>query len=678
MTNPSPSDRELIAAASQGKVAAFATLIGRYRDVRTRFAMRMLGDYDAADEALQAAFVRAFQSLSRYREAESFEGWLFRIVINECRARALRQAVRSRRNTGEVDAIADWRAAVEGPENGADVQRALDQIDPINREAFILQYIEELPYAEISTLTGASVVTIERQVDRACSRLRELLPNWKPQTPQRGSIPGLDASLSDVGPSFPVRASMPLRRAEVLNESFEDRLMPKLLRAVEAPADEAGIRATDPKPFASIPADSRSSLAPRPRTLADTQPPMAASSLSAEPKEKPMPMTPPPSPILMPEPSLFPKGLKLPRLPQLSRLAQVGIAVAAAALAFGAGYAFRGPGKARRAPVAAPAKVKAAAPRIVRRTDTVRVVRSDTLVLARFVFADAAAKSVAVVGDFNRWDAGATLLTRVGGGSWARTLRLTPGRHEYAFIVDGKRWVTDRFAPASHDAFDVQSSVLAGTSSADAEGQGTTSSRIKKLLPQASAQRVLASIVSARERGLPAAALESRALKFAAKGVKASDIEDAIVADAEAMGKAQQLLVSAGRKEPSADEIDDAAQLLGEGADSASIAALAKFAAAGRSIGVPLRVSAELAATTSSPKETLARVEDRVRSGATDAELEQMLTEPASSKRVAASSREKGKDPHLAKAKSGTSVKQAGTPATTQSSTTKKKKAADK
>jgi DNA-directed RNA polymerase specialized sigma24 family protein len=42
-------DRELIAAASQGQVGPFSTLVSRYRDVRTRFAMRMLGDYDAAD-----------------------------------------------------------------------------------------------------------------------------------------------------------------------------------------------------------------------------------------------------------------------------------------------------------------------------------------------------------------------------------------------------------------------------------------------------------------------------------------------------------------------------------------------------------------------------------------------------------------------------------------------------
>src|SRR5690349_8153745 len=91
------SDRELIAAAAKGQVGAFATLVGRYRDVRTRFAIRMLGSYEAADEALQAAFARAFRTIVRFKEPETFADWLFRIVINECRARALRRAVRERR-----------------------------------------------------------------------------------------------------------------------------------------------------------------------------------------------------------------------------------------------------------------------------------------------------------------------------------------------------------------------------------------------------------------------------------------------------------------------------------------------------------------------------------------------------------------------------------------------------
>ena len=639
------TDRDLIAAASKGQVAAFVSLIDRYRDVRTRFAMRMLGDYDAADEALQTAFVRAFQTIGRFKDGGRFEEWLFRIIINECRTRALRRTVQSRRKSGEVDALADWRAAVAGNDDAADVQRALDQIDPINREAFLLQYVEELPYPKIAALTGVSVITLERQVDRACARLRELLPDWQGKT--TGSIPRVEHGLETIGPSFAVRVAEPLRRPEVLNDSFEDRLMAKLLRAASSPAD-------------TTPAVAQASV---------------PSAATTKPSEHPM-NTPPPSPATMPEPKLFAGGFKLPRfkLPRFTREVELALAVCLTGIvAFGVGYALRGRKDARRI-AAAPTKAKNVAPRIVRRTDTVRVERGDSIMIARFVYADPSAKSVALIGDFNRWDPSATPLTRLAAGTWGRTLRLTAGRHEYAYLVDGKHWVTDGTSRASHDAFDVASSVLTASSATNPPADGGSASvRLKEALPRASAQRVLAAIASARSRGLPATMLENRALKFAAKHVKPADIEDAILADAEAMGKAHQLLVAAGRRDPSAEEIDATAQLLGEGADSTSIASLASFAGAGRSVGVPLRVGAELVATSTSPHETLARVEDKVRSGATDAQLEQLLDAPP--QKVAAASM-KTKATTVAKKSTATSVHQAGTTAKAPASSTTKKKTA--
>lgn len=626
------SDRELIAAASQGQVGPFSTLVSRYRDVRTRFAMRMLGDYDAADEALQTSFVRAFQSISRCKDPEEFEGWLFRIVINECRARALRQAVRNRGTPSQVDAIADWRAAVEGSDNGADVQRALEQIDPINREAFILQYIEELTYPQIASLTGASVITLERQVDRAVSRLRELLPSRRDENTT--SVAGLAGAMGSVGPSFAVRVATPLRRPEVLNDSFDDRLMTKLLRATQAPMENGVV--------AEAPATPRL---------------MTAGAAAESPL-----MSAPQSPATMAEPTLFPRSFSLPSLTNMRR---IGVALGLSAVAFGAGYALRGHSDAKRI-AATPSKAKPVT-KVVRRTDTVRVVRGDTIVLARFALSEPEAKSVSLIGDFNHWDPAVTPLLRGANGSWSRTLRLSTGRYEYAFLVDGKHWVTDRLAPSNHDAFDVQSSVYEAGRDASKTEEGSASARLKKLLPRATAERVLASISAARSKGLPASALENRALKYAAKDVKPKDIDDAIAADAEAMAKARQIFTAAGWRDPSAQEIDVAAQLLGEGADSASIGALAQFAAAGRPIDVPLHVSAELAAASSSPNETLARVEDRVRSGASDAQLEQMLNEPVK----AVASKTKGKATQVAKHSSSANVHQAGTPA--KKSSTKKK-----
>jgi hypothetical protein len=70
--------------------------------------------------------------------------------------------------------------------------------------------------------------------------------------------------------------------------------------------------------------------------------------------------------------------------------------------------------------------------------------------LVRFTLRAPSARRVAVVGDFNRWDPAATPLA-ADAGVWAVEVPLTPGRHAYAFVVDGRRWVLDPAAPRERD-----------------------------------------------------------------------------------------------------------------------------------------------------------------------------------------------------------------------------------
>ena len=63
------------------------------------------------------------------------------------------------------------------------------------------------------------------------------------------------------------------------------------------------------------------------------------------------------------------------------------------------------------------------------------------------------ASEVALVGDFNGWDDEATPMVRRGSdGTWSARVPLPPGRHVYAFVVDGKRWLIDPLAPQVPDA----------------------------------------------------------------------------------------------------------------------------------------------------------------------------------------------------------------------------------
>ncbi len=76
---------------------------------------------------------------------------------------------------------------------------------------------------------------------------------------------------------------------------------------------------------------------------------------------------------------------------------------------------------------------------------------ADGLVQTQFVY-DGKAESVSLVGDFNDWQGGVTPLDRLETGVWTVTVPLPPGRHVYAFLIDGTLVVADPRAPKSGDA----------------------------------------------------------------------------------------------------------------------------------------------------------------------------------------------------------------------------------
>ena len=171
-------DGRVVAAVLAGDTDAYSILVRRYRDAYARYAMRMLGNAEDADDALQSAFVRAYRNLSKCEDRARFGAWLYRIVVNECRTFGTRRGRRELRLVRDDVALAE---AVGSDGLDADVaardeiRRALDALEPEQREAFVLKHVEELSYEEMAEITGAGVSALKMRVKRACERLRELL-----------------------------------------------------------------------------------------------------------------------------------------------------------------------------------------------------------------------------------------------------------------------------------------------------------------------------------------------------------------------------------------------------------------------------------------------------------------------------------------------------------------------
>src|SRR5689334_9711713 len=137
----------------------------------------MLGDRTDAEDAAQETFMRVHKALSQYDERTPFRSWLFAILVNRCRT-SLSQRIRRERRVVADDSemmLASVPSTARATEVREDVERALRQLVPEQREAFLLRHVEQLEYDEIARLTGAGLSAVRMRVKRACDRLQELL-----------------------------------------------------------------------------------------------------------------------------------------------------------------------------------------------------------------------------------------------------------------------------------------------------------------------------------------------------------------------------------------------------------------------------------------------------------------------------------------------------------------------
>jgi len=170
------SDAELIASVLAGHSDAFDALVDRYYEACARFSVRMLGNRQDAEDAMQEAFLRAYRSLARYQERDAFRPWLFRILVNQCRTLARRRTRRELRFVSNPDALLHAKDEKEDAFDVRDaLQNALSALEPILKEALLLKYGEGLDYREMAAATGASVPALKMRVKRACDAMRPRL-----------------------------------------------------------------------------------------------------------------------------------------------------------------------------------------------------------------------------------------------------------------------------------------------------------------------------------------------------------------------------------------------------------------------------------------------------------------------------------------------------------------------
>lgn len=171
------TDEQIVDAVLAGDTDAFALLVSRYTARYARFAVRMLGNREDGEEALQDAFVRAYRALDKRHRDSAFAPWFHSILLNQCRTTASRRAHRLRLVVHDEvaleRAVSEQTPAVAG--EGSEIEIAVAKLDPSQREVFLMKYVEGMSYEEIADVTGVGVSALKMRVKRTADRLRELI-----------------------------------------------------------------------------------------------------------------------------------------------------------------------------------------------------------------------------------------------------------------------------------------------------------------------------------------------------------------------------------------------------------------------------------------------------------------------------------------------------------------------
>ena len=160
-----------------GDDGAFAALVDRHAPACLRYAVRMLGSREDAEDVTQETLLRVHRSLARYDRTMSFRAWIMSILINRCRTALLHRKRRGARVVLDEGAVE--RASVGDDSTNRALRdaigRAVDRLDPAQREAFLLKHVELLSYEEMAAATGMGVSALKMRVQRACERLQVIL-----------------------------------------------------------------------------------------------------------------------------------------------------------------------------------------------------------------------------------------------------------------------------------------------------------------------------------------------------------------------------------------------------------------------------------------------------------------------------------------------------------------------
>jgi len=171
-------ERELVERAKSGDTGAYDALVSQYLKRVLSIAWGIVRNAHDAEDLAQEAFVKAHQSLDRFRAEEPFGPWVYRIVTNlsldvlKHRKRVKQEEITDSQPAGRRDS-ADLQATSN--EIARRIDEALEELPEMQRIVARLHLVEQFEHNEIAAMTGLSEGTVRSHLSLGRKKLKEKL-----------------------------------------------------------------------------------------------------------------------------------------------------------------------------------------------------------------------------------------------------------------------------------------------------------------------------------------------------------------------------------------------------------------------------------------------------------------------------------------------------------------------
>ncbi len=183
------SDQDVIRRVLEGDTASFELIMRRYNQRLYRIARGVLRNEADAEDAVQDAYIQAYQNLERFRGKGALSAWLAKITVNEALGRLRRSrpakegiSLDDLQETEEANFMASTISNLPNPEQSAArgelrrlLESVIDSLPEVYRLAFILCGVEEMSVAEAADCLEIEPATVKTRYHRAKKILQQNL-----------------------------------------------------------------------------------------------------------------------------------------------------------------------------------------------------------------------------------------------------------------------------------------------------------------------------------------------------------------------------------------------------------------------------------------------------------------------------------------------------------------------